>query len=1027
MTQLKHQLSVSLRHFFATTLSKPSNARWVFALEAGQVPAAVNLLIEKQAGPPVLARDLPADIYGCYDRQEQHILIDSSLLRAAIKNGAATEWLYMVLLEELGHYYENVLVEAGFINAVSNIAEQGARFALLAGQCLPRPQNRPFIAVQVGRGWQHLQLPLKQVTQPGTLQLGRLYEAVGKSRFAFFKAGKLNPEEDKFGHFDIEEKGLEAVNLFTNELIIQTYYGNWLRDYSQLIVPSLLPLPLKQKPLTKDNADFKALEKKLFRRNRGKSTAEVRKDFAVLDHSIHKPHFNTFRLSRNYLTFMVEILSAMEFAGLHLGRTRVEGVPQPKELIKWRTLKNPAALKDSIREAATQLREKYFPATKRKPIPLKPFIPVFPLNDHDSIPPATPPPLGPVITPAAPVFQPLDEKNFMDVMFRAIEQMPAFKEVRLLFGKLTPQKLGVYRPEEHIDHPKGLEEATLFDPDLYHEPEEVHMTVDPEYGMLKFIRSSTKEKNLVTAADYIVKQLTAAMNEKKLLSASANTCYHHLGAALHTLEDYFAHSNFVEVYLNRKFYDSTTGKRKYFPWVENSVVEKTTIKERERVLFNSLPATHHAKGRLITKDITPNVIHTSEPKRTGPLPEHISYEMRKTPIVTGVFTGKDTLASIFSAVVTQLNKESAEELLDSDEGRLTMTLTDYFILSLLGAMHVQQHNAKKNAPATGQKKETDFINCMQLYCEFVYLRNCYAYLSEYLKNLIPNIIPPFIKNYIKKLVRDIAHKMIQAIKERIAVAVKAKEHAIKDFQNAANQYNANEKLGTSPTHTRIAKDDPDHPLHGFAAKLAIEAITHIGIEFDSYLTLLQTGAAPGKEAEFEKAVAEKKQFVADLASEYLSHPAHVNWPNEIFAQWLNAEYTTDKELLGQKLGYSHYPDYTSLTKAEYEAQQRAAEQELLSQSANKELVLDQYFEGMVNQLYGGLDTIAGYIDKYFFFAKLPNPKELETDLARIQQQIEEMAVGTFFAAPKPFPHPGDGEPTIAGAAVRVVKTKQTTT
>lgn len=126
--------------------------------------------------------------------------------------------------------------------------------------------------------------------------------------------------------------------------------------------------------------------------------------------------------------------------------------------------------------------------------------------------------------------------------------------------KVDKANLGVYRPVEHIDNPTNHDTSAVdprtIDPDFQPLPAKEYLAVDPATSMKRYISASK-----------------AFMCEQLDLAASAgptNKGYRHFGAALHVLEDYFAHSNFVELSLRKVgFVDvlpwtsASAGKHKY--------------------------------------------------------------------------------------------------------------------------------------------------------------------------------------------------------------------------------------------------------------------------------------------------------------------------------------------------------------------------------------------------------------------------------------------------------------------------------
>ncbi|MDN7902475.1 type VI secretion system tip protein TssI/VgrG [Burkholderia cepacia] len=110
---------------------------------------------------------------------------------------------------------------------------------------------------------------------------------------------------------------------------------------------------------------------------------------------------------------------------------------------------------------------------------------------------------------------------------------------------LNQKMLGVYRPSEHIDNPSN------FKPD----PADPR-TVDPAFEpwalkgdqRLDVDKASSMKRYIFDSRDYMSAQLNIALG-----AGPTSKGFRHFGAALHVLEDYFAHSNFVELSL-RKFH-----------------------------------------------------------------------------------------------------------------------------------------------------------------------------------------------------------------------------------------------------------------------------------------------------------------------------------------------------------------------------------------------------------------------------------------------------------------------------------------
>jgi len=123
--------------------------------------------------------------------------------------------------------------------------------------------------------------------------------------------------------------------------------------------------------------------------------------------------------------------------------------------------------------------------------------------------------------------------------------------------RVTPQILGVYRPYEHIDNPTVLDPNAIdpraidrdFPPLVL--PGDKRNSLMPKRSMKRYIRRPIA---------YMHMKLNEA--QKEGMSAKG---LRYFGEALHVLEDYFAHSNFVELSLRQLGHEVLT----WTTWVES--------------------------------------------------------------------------------------------------------------------------------------------------------------------------------------------------------------------------------------------------------------------------------------------------------------------------------------------------------------------------------------------------------------------------------------------------------------------------
>ncbi|KAA8913490.1 HET-C domain protein [Sphaerosporella brunnea] len=136
--------------------------------------------------------------------------------------------------------------------------------------------------------------------------------------------------------------------------------------------------------------------------------------------------------------------------------------------------------------------------------------------------------------------------------------------------EVTEERLGVYRPEEHIDNPKGYADdmnAQVYDPRLRPQVHPHELAIDPITGMKNYIANETG--GWATSSGYVKFSLTRCIHYGRMYTSGppgqrgreedlceALRC---LGQALHCLEDFSAHSNYIELVLRE------LGFRNVFP------------------------------------------------------------------------------------------------------------------------------------------------------------------------------------------------------------------------------------------------------------------------------------------------------------------------------------------------------------------------------------------------------------------------------------------------------------------------------
>ena len=126
--------------------------------------------------------------------------------------------------------------------------------------------------------------------------------------------------------------------------------------------------------------------------------------------------------------------------------------------------------------------------------------------------------------------------------------------------EVTEEKLGVYRPEEHIDNPKDYADnldARQYDPRLRGPVNPAELQVDPNTGMKNYI--ANERGGWATSTGYIKYSLSKSIHHGRLYTHGTGSskgkeedlceALRCMGQALHCLEDWGAHTNYVELAL----------------------------------------------------------------------------------------------------------------------------------------------------------------------------------------------------------------------------------------------------------------------------------------------------------------------------------------------------------------------------------------------------------------------------------------------------------------------------------------------
>jgi hypothetical protein len=434
-----------------------------------------------------------------------------------------------------------------------------------------------------------------------------------------------------------------------------------------------------------------------------------------------------------------------------------------------------------------------------------------------------------------------------DVIFSLISYMAATK-----FGReLTPEQLGYYIPAEHIDNPGGQ-----VDPKGQAHPQDLlpsQPTVSaaaqpPDPGRLGAKRPSqldTPQEDINPTTGTVQGVNIFAVDQTGVMAYIRRTNLHierrlqlaadigrnpeglqHFGAALHAVEDLFAHSNYVEIAVDRLLRNDST----FLSQLTDS---------QDRQVFNYAPPAQVGGGGAPSQD--------------------------RPVLTTGTFTGKDTLISIASIAVGLLSNPLPEPKTKEETAA-----QDRFMVALLRNFESRlRSNPQLLQTIRKALRDAGIPEPIANHADQVPLADIYR-LHTFLRIPIPDKIRIPLKRAIRQVVSE---KVLQPVSSQIQSAAQEARMAdtslikvLRESQREqSGQFTQSERTSmqrkqmitgesvaqqeaetraeggaraqaikstpihvvAGPSHSQISKDHPNSPFFGLAFLLAYVAVERL--------------------------------------------------------------------------------------------------------------------------------------------------------------------------------------------------------
>ncbi|BFZ61610.1 hypothetical protein YB2330_002682 [Saitoella coloradoensis] len=358
--------------------------------------------------------------------------------------------------------------------------------------------------------------------------------------------------------------------------------------------------------------------------------------------------------------------------------------------------------------------------------------------------------------------------------------------------EVTEERLGVYRPEEHIDNPRDYadnEDARRYDQRLRGPVNPQELEVDPRTGMKNYIANEQGgwATSTVCIRNALLRSIDLGRRSGGKDTAEFWEALRLLGQALHTLEDFSAHSNYCELVLREMGFEVFA---------------------------------HCGDATMIS----------SNNSRSG----------RVFPLVTGTFGGMDFVHSLLGEAADHISQTQISDLQDSmTKARQAPNGGDTALRSLLGQI-----------PGQNLTKDLDDIEAQTRGPAAGGQYGGVGNAANNIEEIIQKIYPVFaFRDKVMKVLSNTIEKipgldsLVESISEGLAVFVLSTiEPFIKPLvQQVMTQINAGTEMVTNndaqfkpwtdaycsdPTHSMLSKDHFSTYLNEPAGRIAVQVVTN---------------------------------------------------------------------------------------------------------------------------------------------------------------------------------------------------------
>ncbi|OWP07208.1 hypothetical protein B2J93_1981 [Marssonina coronariae] len=397
--------------------------------------------------------------------------------------------------------------------------------------------------------------------------------------------------------------------------------------------------------------------------------------------------------------------------------------------------------------------------------------------------------------------------------------------------EVTEERLGVYRPEEHIDNPKGYaddKDARQYDPRLRGPVDPIELEVDMNTGMKNYIANENGGQ-YATSTGYVKFSLERSIHFGRIYTngsgnskgKEADLCeaLRCLGQALHCMEDFGAHTNYCELALRE------LGYRDVFPHTGSA----TAINIRGYQIYPLVTGTFGAVDFLhsVLGEATDHFTQTEVEEMDLALKGAEQAQAGGGPGQRGLFgsgAGASNLISLLSQVpgmggslastARSLQEQSAEQEYKNTLARSSVQT------SFAGPPGAHLGHTGNEVP--GMSESFDPVKTAKRIYPILEFRD------KVVKAISATIAKiPGLESLVEKISETLTVFILSLLAPFIRPIIDAVSQSLKEG-SAKQQFEPwNDPHCTNPTHSMLSKDHFSNRLNGCAGRVATTILQYV--------------------------------------------------------------------------------------------------------------------------------------------------------------------------------------------------------